>query len=272
LVAGDLADPVSIARVLDRSSPDEVYNLAAISFVQYSFEHPLLTADVTGLGPLRLLEAIRASGSMTTRFYQASTSEMFGAVRESPQSETTPFHPRSPYGCAKAFAHHTTINYRESYGLYAVGGILFNHESPRRSLEFVTRKISHHAAGIKLGRLDRLELGNLDAERDWGFAGDYVRAMHAMLQQPEPSDFVVGTGNTHTVRDFARAAFNCVGLTWEDYVVVSEAHMRPADVATLRADASRAQRELQWEPRVSFENLVSMMVEHDLAIWEGRIN
>jgi GDPmannose 4,6-dehydratase len=270
LVAGDLADAVSIARVLDRSAPDEVYNLAAISFVRYSFEHPLLTADVTGLGALRLLEAIRMSGSKTTHFYQASTSEMFGAVSESPQSERTPFHPRSPYGCAKAFAHHTTVNYRESYGLYAVGGILFNHESPRRSFEFVTRKISHHAAGIKLGHLDRLELGNLDAERDWGFAGDYVRAMHAMLQQAEPSDFVVGTGQTHTVRDFARAAFDCVGLSWQDYVVVSEAHMRPADVATLRADASRARRELRWEPLVSFETLVGMMVEHDLAVWQAR--
>jgi GDPmannose 4,6-dehydratase len=272
LVPGDLSDPVSIARVLDRSSPDEIYNLAAISFVQYSFEHPLLTADVTGLGPLRLLEAIRASGRTATRFYQASTSEMFGAVRESPQSESTPLHPRSPYGCAKAFAHHTTVNYRESYGLYAVGGILFNHESPRRSLEFVTRKISHHVAGIKLGHLDRLELGNLDAERDWGFAGDYVRAMHAMLQQTRPSDYVVGTGNTHTVRDFARAAFECVGLSWEDYVVVNDAFKRPADVATLRADASRARTDLHWEPRVTFENLVTMMVEHDLALWQSRRN
>ncbi len=269
LISGDLSDGVSLGRVLDTTAPDEIYNLAAVSFVQFSFEHPLLTADVTGLGPLRLLEAIRSSGQHATRFYQASTSEMFGDVRESPQNELTPFHPRSPYGSAKAFAHHTTVNYREAYGLYAVGGILFNHESPRRGLEFVTRKITHHAAGIKLGKLTRLELGNLDALRDWGFAGDYVRAMHLMLQQPEPRDYVVGTGKTHSVRDFVTAAFANVGLNWQDYVVFSDANMRPADVATLRADSTVARRALGWEPKTSFEELVSMMVDHDLQRWSA---
>lgn len=270
LLAADLLDSSSIARALHDSAPDEVYNLAAISFVQYSFHHPILTAEVTGLGPLRMLEAIRASGGTGIRFYQASTSEMFGSVRESPQTELTRFHPRSPYGAAKALAHYATVNYREAFSLYAVGGILFNHESPRRSLEFVTRKISHHVAGIKMGRLSRVELGNLDAERDWGFAGDYVRAMHLMLQQPEPDDFVIGTGITHTVRDFARVAFDCVGLRWEDHVVVSQEHQRPADVSALRADPSKARRILGWAPTVAFEDLVQMMVSHDLNLWSQR--
>src|SRR5439155_13244764 len=190
LVSADLSDPVSVDRALETAAPDEVYNLGAVSFVQFSFEHPLLTADVTGIGPLRLLEGIRRAGGTSTRFYQASTSEMFGTARESPQNESTPFHPRSPYASAKAFAHHTTVNYRESYGLFAVGGILFNHESPRRGSEFVTRKISQHAAAIKLGRKDTVELGNLEAQRDWGFAGDYVRAMHRMLTRSEPKDYV----------------------------------------------------------------------------------
>jgi GDPmannose 4,6-dehydratase len=270
LLAADLIDPPSIARALHESAPDEIYNLAAISFVQYSFQHPILTAEVTGLGPLRILESLRASGALGVRFYQASTSEMFGSVSQSPQTELTPFHPRSPYGSAKAFAHYTTVNYREAFSLYAVGGILFNHESPRRSLEFVTRKISHHAAGIKMGRLSKVELGNLDAERDWGFAGDYVRAMHSMLQQSQPEDFVIGTGVTHTVRDFARVAFDCVGLRWEDHVVVSEEHQRPADESTLKADPSRARQVLGWVPTVEFEGLVQMMVAHDLALWSKR--
>jgi GDPmannose 4,6-dehydratase len=269
LIQGDLSDSSSLDRVLDATAPDEIYNLAAISFVQYSFMHPLITAEVTGIGTLNLLEALRRSGHSTTRFYQASTSEMFGRVRESPQNESTPFHPRSPYGCAKVFAHLTTINYRESYEMFAVGGILFNHESPRRGLEFVTRKITHHAAGIKLGRLSTLELGNLDAQRDWGFAGDYVRAMHLMLQQPHPTDYVIGSGATRSVRDYAAAAFDYVGLHWEDYVVVHEAHLRPADVNTLCADPGRARAELGWNTTVTFEELVAMMVESDLRQWQG---
>jgi GDPmannose 4,6-dehydratase len=267
IVSGDLADLVSIGRVLDHTAPDEIYNLAAVSFVQFSFDHPLLTADITGVGPLRILEAIRAAGRTETRFYQASTSEMFGKVRATPQNEQTALHPRSPYGSSKAFAHHTTVNYRESYGLYAVGGILFNHESPRRGLEFVTRKITHHAAGIKLKKLDKLELGNLDARRDWGFAGDYVRAMHLMLQQAKPRDYVIGTGETHTVREFAAAAFKRLGLNWQDHVSVSDDNMRPAEVMTLCADATLARRELGWEPRASFDELVAMMVDRDLERW-----
>jgi GDPmannose 4,6-dehydratase len=269
LVWGDLADPVSISRVLQETTPDEVYNLAAISFVQFSFDHPLLTADVTAIGPLRLLEAIRGSGGTATRFYQASTSEMFGKVRESPQTELTPFHPRSPYGSAKAFAHHTTVNYRESYSMYAVGGILFNHESPRRGIEFVTRKITYHAAGIKLGRLKQVKLGNLDAQRDWGFAGDYVRAMHLMLQQPEPHDFVIGTGQMHSVREFAQAAFEFVGLNWEEHVIIDKSHLRPAEVSTLCADSTLARATLGWHPKVSFKELVGMMVEADLHRWSS---
>jgi GDPmannose 4,6-dehydratase len=272
LVSADLADSVSVSRVLQQTAPDEVYNLAAISFVQFSFDHPLLTADVTGVGPLRILEAIRSAGGRSTKFYQASTSEMFGRVRESPQNELTPFHPRSPYGSAKAFAHHTTVNYREAYGLYAVGGILFNHESPRRGLEFVTRKITYHAAGIKLGKLDRLLLGNLDALRDWGFAGDYVRAMHIMLQQTQPKDYVIGTGKTHSVREFVEAAFAYVGVPWQKHVVVSESEMRPADVNTLCADASLALAELGWTPSIGFDDLVAMMVEHDLRLWSTRVS
>ena len=269
LVQGDVLDATSIRRALSECAPDEVYNLAAISFVQYSFDHPDLTSEVTGLGALRVLEAIRDLGGRA-RFYQASSSEMFGKVRESPQTERTAFHPRSPYGSAKAFAHHTTVNYRESYGLFAVGGILFNHESPRRGPEFVTRKISQHAAAIKLGRMKTVALGNLEAQRDWGFAGDYVRAMHSMLTRVEPKDYVVGTGVMHSVADFARAAFAHVGLDWKDYVVVSEQHLRPAEVMTLRADATLARAELGWTPTVGFEALVAMMVDHDLALLSGR--
>ena len=268
LVQGDVLDGTSIRKALTVSAPDEIYNLAAISFVQYSFDHPDLTSEVTGMGALRVLEAIRDLGGRS-RFYQASSSEMFGKVRESPQNERTSFYPRSPYGSAKAFAHHTTVNYRESYGLFAVGGILFNHESPRRGLEFVTRKISHHAAAIKLGRKKTVELGNLDARRDWGFAGDYVRAMRLMLARSEPRDYVVGTGITHTVADFARCAFACVGLDWEEHVVVSDRHFRPVEVMTLQADARLARNELGWSPTVSFEQLVALMVEHDLALLSG---
>jgi GDPmannose 4,6-dehydratase len=229
LVPGDVLDATSIRKVLTEAAPDEIYNLAAISFVQYSFEHPVLTSEVIGMGALRMLEAIRDLGGRT-RFYQASSSEMFGKVRESPQTERTAFHPRSPYGSAKAFAHHTTVNYRESYGLFAVGGILFNHESPRRGPEFVTRKISQHVAAIKLGRKRTVELGNLDSQRDRGCAGDYVRAMHRILARPEAKDYVVvGTGVMHTVADFARAAFAHVGLDWDDHVVVSERHRRSAE-------------------------------------------
>lgn len=270
LVGVDLLDVASISRALDEIAPDEIYNLAAVSFVQYSFEHPILTAHVTGIGPLLVLEAIRSSGRTSTRFYQASSSEMFGSARETPQNERTPFHPRSPYACAKAFAHHTTVNYREAYGLHAVGGILFNHESPRRGLEFVTRRISWHAAAIKLGRERRLTLGDMDAVRDWGFAGDYVRAMHLMLQRPTPDDFVVGTGVTHTVRDFVVAAFRHVGLRWEDHVVSDPARRRPADVMELRADATRVRSELGWSPTVTFGELVATMVDSDLRLLSER--
>lgn len=259
---GDLLDETSLRRAFDAAAADEVYNFAAISFVQYSFANPHLTAQVTGLSVLRLLELIREAGR--TRFYQASTSEMFGLARETPQNEGTPFHPRSPYAMAKVFAHHATVNYREAYGLYAVSGILFNHESPRRGFEFVTRKVTRAAAAIRLGLQSTVELGNLDARRDWGFAGDYVRAVHLMLRQPEPSDFVVGTGVTHSVRDLAEIAFRTVGLRWEDHVRTSSAHLRPADVPELRADATRAHELLGWRPTVSFEELIAMMVEQDL--------
>ena len=269
LVPADVLDATSIRHALTETAPDEVYNLAGVSFVQYSFDHPVLTSEVTGLGALRMLEAIRDLGGRA-RFYQASSSEMFGEVRESPQTERTAFHPRSPYGSAKAFAHHTTVNYRESYGLFAVGGILFNHESPRRGPEFVTRKISQHAAAIKLGHKKTVELGNLEAQRDWGFAGDYVQAMHRMLTRAEPRDYVVGTGVTHSVADFAHAAFAHVGLDWHDHVVVNERHLRPAEVTTLRADATLARTELGWEPTVDFGQLVAMMVDHDLALLSRR--
>ena len=259
---GDLLDEVSLRKSFERSAPDEVYNLAAISFVQYSFANPLLTAQVTGVSTLRLLELVREAPR--TRFYQASTSEMFGLARETPQSERTSFHPRSPYAVAKTFAHHATVNYREAYGLFAVGGILFNHESPRRGVEFVSRKVTRAAAAIKLRLQSTLELGNLDARRDWGFAGDYVRAMHLMLQQQEPSDFVVGTGVTRSVRELVAIAFRAAGLRWEEHVVTNEAHMRPADVPELCADATRAREILNWRPTVSFEDLVEMMVERDL--------
>jgi GDPmannose 4,6-dehydratase len=259
----DLLDQLSLIRMLGEVNPTEVYNLAAQSFVPTSWEQPLLTGEFTALGVTRMLEAIRAVDP-SIRFYQASSSEMFGKVRESPQSETTPFYPRSPYGVAKVYGHFITVNYRESYDLFAVSGILFNHESPRRGLEFVTRKVTWHAAAIKLGLADRLSMGNLDARRDWGFAGDFVLAMWQMLQQPEPEDFVIGTGVTHSVRELLDAAFGCVELDWHDFVAADPTLMRPAEVDKLRADPTSAKQKLGWEPTVSFEELVKMMVETDL--------
>jgi GDPmannose 4,6-dehydratase len=273
-VDGDLMDQGSLVSAVDLVQPDEVYNLGAISFVPMSWQQPELVTEVNGLGVLRMLEAVRmvsglskSSGGASRgqiRFYQASSSEMFGKVAESPQRETTFLHPRSPYGVAKTFGHYITRNYRESYGMYGVSGILFNHESPRRGAEFVTRKISLAVAQIKLGLLDKLSLGNLDAERDWGFAGDYVRAMHLMLQQEEPGDYVVGTGTMHKVSDAARIAFEHVGLDWRDHVVVDPGLVRPAEVETLCADSGNARRELGWKPEVDFEELMRMMVESDL--------
>ncbi len=265
-VAGDLVDRASLARALDAAAPDEVYNLAAMSSARRSLEDPVSAAEVNGVGPLRLLEALRAAAATRTRLFQASSSEVFGAPRESPQSERTQLRPRGPYGAAKAFAQQMVANYREDHGLFAVSGILFNHESPRRGLEFVTRKISYHAAAIKLGKLARLELGNLDAERDWGFAGDVVRAMHLMLRRPIPDDLVIGTGETHTVREFAATAFAHVGLDWRDHVVTSAAHDRPAETLPLRADTTRARTELGWSPSVTFTELVVLMVESDLRL------
>ncbi len=264
VVAADLLDQHSLTTVIRDAQPDEVYNLAAQSFVPTSWNQPVLTGEFTALGVTRLLEAIRLAHPQA-RFYQASSSEMFGKAVETPQRESTPFYPRSPYGVAKAYGHWITVNYRESYGLYAVSGILFNHESPRRGLEFVTRKISDAVARIKLGKATELRLGNLDSGRDWGFAGDYVDAMWRMLQQPEPKDYVVGTGTMHTVRDFCAAAFGHVGLDWKKYVTVDQRFVRPAEVDVLLADATLARRELGWEARVSFDQLVTMMVDADLG-------
>ena len=268
LVQGDLLDQASLASALEEARPHEVYNLAAQSFVPASFRQPVLTAEFTGVGVTRMLEAVR-SVDPEIRFYQASSSEMFGKVREVPQTETTPFYPRSPYGVAKTYAHFLTVNYRESYGLYAVGGILFNHESPRRGLEFVTRKVSDGVARIKLGLAKELKLGNLDAKRDWGFAGDYVRAMHLMLQRDEPTDYVISSGVEHSVRELAETAFARVGLDYEKYVVVDQTLVRPAEVDHLVGDASLAKQELGWEPRVSFRELVEMMVDADLERLSG---
>jgi GDPmannose 4,6-dehydratase len=265
VASADLLDQTSLLAVVERFKPDEVYNLAAQSFVPTSFEQPVLTGEFTALGVTRLLEAVRRA-QPGARFYQASTSEMFGKVQAIPQNESTPFHPRSPYGVSKLYGHWIAVNYRESYGLHISSGILFNHESPRRGLEFVTRKISHGVARIKLGLDRHLRLGNLEARRDWGFAGDYVRAMHLMLQQPEPGDYVVATGETHSVREFCEAAFSAVGLSWEDHVVVDEAFYRPAEVDLLVGDASLARARLGWSPSVSFRELVGMMVEADLAL------
>ncbi len=264
----DLLDPSSLIRALEQSRADEVYNLAAQSFIPTSFCQPVLTGEFTGLGVTRLLEAIRQVNPQI-RFYQASSSEMFGKVREEPQSEATPFWPRSPYAAAKAYGHAITVNYRESYGLFACCGILFNHESPRRGSEFVTRKISLAVARIKAGLQAKLKLGNLDAERDWGFAGDYVRAMWLMLAHEQPEDYVVATGVKHTVRDFAREAFAHAGLDYQDYVEVDPGLIRPADVATLCGNPSKARSALGWEPRVSFSELVRMMVDADLQCVGG---
>jgi GDPmannose 4,6-dehydratase len=260
-----LLDPTSLAAVLDKSRPDEIYNLAAQSFVPTSWEQPVLTAEFTGVGVTRLLEAIRRV-CPKARFYQASSSEMFGKVRETPQSEQTPFYPRSPYGVAKVYGHYITVNYRESYGLFAVSGILFNHESERRGLEFVTRKISHAAARIKLGMAKELRLGNLQARRDWGHAKDYVRAMWLMLQQEKADDFVIGTGETHSVEEFVQIAFDHVGLDWHQHVVVDPQFYRPAEVELLQADPSRARRQLGWQPQISFRQLVQLMMDFDLAM------
>jgi GDPmannose 4,6-dehydratase len=263
IVPADLLDQHSLTMVIRDFKPDEVYNLAAQSFVPTSWNQPVLTGEFTALGVTRILEAIRLAHP-EARFYQASSSEMFGKVSQTPQNESTPFYPRSPYGVAKVYGHWITVNYRESYGMYAVSGILFNHESPRRGLEFVTRKISDGVARIKLGMAQELKLGNLDAKRDWGFAGDYVDAMWRMLQQPNPDDYVVGTGVMHSVRDVVEIAFAHVGLDWRDYVKIDPALIRPAEVDHLQADASKARRVLGWEPRVSFEELIVMMVEADL--------
>ena len=263
IVQGDLHDQSSLVDLMETYRPDEVYNLAAQSFVPTSWNQPVLTGEVTALGVTRMLEAIRLVNPKA-RFYQASSSEMFGKVLEVPQKESTPFYPRSPYGVAKVYAHWITVNYRESYDLFAVSGILFNHESPRRGLEFVTRKISYGVARIKLNMADELRLGNLDARRDWGFAGDYVEAMWQMLQQEEPRDFVVGTGATHSVLDLCNAAFSYVGLDYNDYVVQDERFYRPAEVDSLVADPSAVRKVLGWKEQVGFEDLVHMMVDADL--------
>ncbi|HEV2948918.1 MAG TPA: GDP-mannose 4,6-dehydratase [Gemmataceae bacterium] len=261
---GDLLDHTSLAKILEQTQPTEVYNLAAQSFVPTSWQQPVLTAEFTALGVTRLLDAIRQT-CPKTRFYQASSSEMFGKVRETPQSETTPFYPRSPYGVAKVYGHYITVNYRESYDLFACSGILFNHESPRRGLEFVTRKITHGVARIKLGLDREVRLGNLQAKRDWGFAGDYVRAMWMMLQQDQADDFVIGTGQTHSVEEFVRIAFDRVQLDWKKHVVVDPQFYRPAEVDLLLANPAKAQRQLGWQPELSFEQLVTRMVDEDLA-------
>jgi len=260
---GDLLDELSLIHLIEEASPDEVYNLAAQSFVPTSWEQPILTSEFTGIGVVKVLEAIRLFGG-PIRYYQASSSEMFGKVREIPQKETTPFHPRSPYGCAKAFGHYITVNYRESYGIFACAGILFNHESPRRGLEFVSRKIADGAARIKLGLADELRLGSLEAKRDWGYAPDYVRAMWLMLQQDEPDDYVVATGAQHSVQDFCELAFRHLGLNWQDHVVTDPQYLRPAEVWELVGDAAKARTVLGWEPTVSFPELVAVMVEADL--------
>jgi GDPmannose 4,6-dehydratase len=269
-VPGDLLDQASLIELLRTYRPHEVYNLAAQSFVQTSFGQPVLTGDVTGLGVTRLLDAVRIADP-DIRIYQASSSEMFGKVVEVPQTEATPFYPRSPYGVAKVYGHWITVNYRESYDLHASSGILFNHESPRRGLEFVTRKISNTVAKIKMGLVSELRLGNLDAKRDWGFAGDYVRAMWLMLQQDDPDDYVVSTGTTRSVREFCEVAFGHVGLDYEEHVVIDEAFYRPAEVDLLVGDAAKATRVLGWTPTVGFQDLVTMMVDADLALLQGRL-
>jgi len=264
IIQGDLHDQSSLVDVVERYQPDEVYNLAAQSFVPTSWNQPVLTGEVTALGVTRILEAVRLVNPKT-RFYQASSSEMFGKVREVPQSESTPFYPRSPYGVAKVYGHWITVNYRESYDMFAVSGILFNHESPRRGLEFVTRKITNGVARIKLGRAKELRLGNLEARRDWGYAGDFVYGMWLMLQRDKPQDYVLGTGVTHSVRDFCEIAFRYVGLDYRDYVVQDPRFYRPAEVDLLVANPGKARQELGWTPKVMFEDLIHMMVDADLG-------
>ncbi len=265
LVSGDLLDAASMVQVISESRPHEVYNLAAQSFVQTSWNQSVFTGDTTALGVTRVLDAIRIVDP-GARFYQASSSEMFGKVQAVPQDEDTPFYPRSPYGVAKVYGHWITVNYRESYDMHASSGILFNHESPRRGLEFLPRKVSHNVARIKLGLQDKLPLGNLDARRDWGFAGDYVKAMHLMVQQDTPDDFVIAMGETHTVRELCQVAFERVGLDWEDHVVIDERFLRPAEVDLLIGDPAKAKKVLGWEPSTTFEELVHMMVDSDLEL------
>ena len=269
LVSADLLDQTSLTDAVHEYQPDEIYNLAAQSFVQTSWSQPVLTGEFTALGVTRVLEAMKKAAP-NARFYQASSSEMFGKVQESPQRETTPFYPRSPYGVAKVYGHWIAVNYRESFGLYAVSGILFNHESPRRGLEFVTRKVTDAVARIKLGLGSEVRLGNLDSRRDWGFAGDYVEAMWRMLQQDEPDDYVIGTGHTCSVRDLCQAAFSYVGLDYHDYVVQDPRYFRPAEVDLLVADPAKARAQLGWTPKVSFEELVHMMVDADLERQRAR--
>jgi GDPmannose 4,6-dehydratase len=270
LAQGDLLDQVSLVDIMKQHQPDEVYNLAAQSFVPTSWSQPVLTGQFTALGVTRMLDATRMVVPEAL-FYQASSSEMFGKVREVPQNEHTPFYPRSPYGVAKVYGHWITVNYRESYDLFACSGILFNHESPRRGLEFVTRKVTHGAARVKLGLAEELPMGNLDAQRDWGYAGDYVRAMWLMLQQDEADDFVVATGQTHSVRELLEVAFGYLGLDYRDHVRVDERFLRPADVDQLVGDATKARQKLGWEPEVTFEDLIRMMVDADLALLESRV-
>ena len=270
IVAGDLLDEISLINILRDTKPEEVYNLAAQSFVQTSWNQPVLTGETTALGVTRVLDDIRIANP-EIRFYQASSSEMFGKVQEVPQSETTPLYPRSPYGVAKVYGHWITINYRESYGLHASSGMLFNHESPRRGLEFVTRKVTHGAARIACGLADKLPLGNLDAQRDWGFAADYVRAMWLMLQQDKPDDFVVATGETHSVRELCELAFAAAGLDWSDHVVIDERFLRPAEVDLLVGDPSKAERVLGWHRDVEFPELVAMMVEADMSMVRSQL-
>ena len=270
IVAGDLLDEISLINILRDTKPEEVYNLAAQSFVQTSWNQPVLTGETTALGVTRVLDAIRIANP-EIRFYQASSSEMFGKVQEVPQSETTPLYPRSPYGVAKVYGHWITINYRESYGLHASSGMLFNHESPRRGLEFVTRKVTHGAARIACGLADKLPLGTLDAQRDWGFAADYVRAMWLMLQQDKPDDFVVATGETHSVRELCELAFAAAGLDWSDHVVIDERFLRPAEVDLLVGDPSKAERVLGWHRDVEFPELVAMMVEADMSMVRSQL-
>jgi GDPmannose 4,6-dehydratase len=273
-VPGDLADLPSLVKALDHVQPDEVYNLAAISFVAMSFNQAELTANITGTGVLRMLDAVRIVGGSqnnSIRFYQASSSEMFGKVRETPQTEKTPFHPRSPYGCAKVFGHDITVNYRESYGLFACSGILFNHEGPRRGLEFVTRKVTNAVARIKLGLQDQIVLGNLDFKRDWGYAGDYVQAMWMMLQQDEPDDYVIATGTTHSGQDLVERAFAEIGVDdWQRYVRQDQKFYRPAEVDLLIGDSTKARTKLGWQPEVDFPALIKMMVAHDLEVESKR--